>query len=269
MVRLVSRFLLMLALMFGMTAMMGVAAAQDAVPAHPSHIHEGTCDDLNPQPAYPLNDVTSVSPDAPAGAVEVGHSTIDVTLDELLASPYALNVHESGENVATYIACGNVAGPVVDGLLLIPLREQSDSSYYGIAALAGNDAGGTDVSVYIAPDAMGAMLATPVAEVAAPTEPAGETGAAEPGEVDAPMEVAVDIVDFTFSPQVLEVPVGTTVTWTNSDTSQHTATANDGTFDSGVLAQGDSFSFTFETAGTFDYFCEVHPNMTAQIVVTG
>jgi plastocyanin len=67
---------------------------------------------------------------------------------------------------------------------------------------------------------------------------------------------------------VLEVPVGTTVTWTNNDPSQHTATST-GNFDSGVLAQGGTFSFTFDTAGTYDYICSLHPNMTGQIVVTG
>ena len=239
------------------------ATAQDAAVApHPSHIHEGTCDNLNPQPAYPLTDVASVAPDAPSGAVEVGNTTVDVTLDELLAAPYAINVHESAENAANYIACGNIAGPVVGDLLLIPLRAQNDSGYYGIAALAPSDTGGTNVSVYIAPEGTAVPAATPVA--ATETTEATETAAAV-----APQEVQVAIQDFAFSPQVLEIPVGTTVTWTNNDTSQHTATANDGSFDSGILAQGGTFSFTFDTPGTYDYICSLHPNMTGQIVVTG
>ena len=80
-------------------------------------------------------------------------------------------------------------------------------------------------------------------------------------------EVAIDIVDFAFVPATIEVPVGTTVTWTNQDGAPHTATADDGTFDSGTLEQGGSFSFTFEEAGTYPYHCEIHPNMTAVIVV--
>lgn len=245
------------------------ATAQDsAVAPHPSHIHEGTCDDLNPQPAYPLTDVTAVSPDAPAGAVEVGNSTVDVALDELLAAPYAINVHESAENAQNYIACGNIAGPVVDGLLLIPLRAQNDSGYYGVAALAANDTGGTNVSVYIAPEATAMPAGTPVAATEAATETetvvATETMAAV-----APQEIQVAIQDFAFAPQVLEIPVGTTVTWINNDPSQHTATASDGSFDSGVLAQGGTFSFTFDTPGTYDYICSLHPNMTGQIIVTG
>jgi plastocyanin len=235
-------------------AIPGIAVtAQDATPAtavaHPSHIHEGTCANLNPNPAYPLNDVAAASADAPAGAVETATTTIDVSLDDLTAKPYALNVHESAENIQTYIACGDVAGPVVDGTLLIALREQSDSGYTGIAVLASNDAGGTDVTVYLAPPATVAAGGTPAAA--------------------ATQDQAVTIKDFAFSPQVLTIPVGTTVTWTNEDTTQHTVVAKDKAFASDILAQGDTFSFTFDTPGTFDYICSLHPNMTAQVVVTG
>lgn len=245
------RLLLTLAAALALFAVPGIAAtAQDAaVTPHPSHIHEGTCDALNPQPAWALSDVAAVAPDAPLGAVEVGVTTVDVSLDELLAAPYAINVHESAENVQTYIACGNIAGPVVDGTLLIPIRPQNDSGYSGIAELATNDAGGTDVSVYIAPEGMAVPGASPVA--------------------DAPQEVQVAIQDFAFTPQVLEVPVGTTVTWTNNDVTQHTVVASGDAFKSDILAQGDTFSFTFDTPGTYDYICSLHPNMTAQIVVTG
>ena len=247
--------------LFGISV--GAGTAQEAVAPHPSHVHAGTCADLDPNPAYPLNDVTPVSPEARPGDVEVGHSTIDVTLEALLASPYALNVHASAEDVATYIACGDIAGPVVDGLLLIPLREQNDSGYAGIAALAGNDAGGTNVSVYLAPGlfagADGAAAATPVAD---------ESAAPAQDEAAAPAEVAVTIADFAFSPNVLEIPAGTTVTWTNNDAAPHTATSTDGVWDSAILNTGDSFSVTFDEPGTFDYICSLHPNMTAQIVVT-
>jgi len=253
-------------------AMLGAAAsqvsAQDAhVGPHPSHVHTGTCAELDPTPTYPLNDVAPVAPDAPEGSVEVAHTTIDATLDELLASPFAINVHESAENPGNYISCGEIAGPVVDGLLLIPLREQNDSGYSGIAALGVNDAGGTNVSVYLASglhgtDAAVGGVSTPAAtETEAATETATEAVATE--------AVAVNIADFAFTPQVLEIPVGTTVTWTNNDSAQHTATAGNGAFDSGVLAQGDTFSFTFTEAGTYDYICSLHPNMTGQIVVTG
>lgn len=87
-------------------------------------------------------------------------------------------------------------------------------------------------------------------------------------QVRAQDAVAIDIVDFTFSPASVEVTEGTTVTWTNQDSAPHTATGDNGEFDTGQLAQGGSASVTFDTAGTYAYHCEVHPNMVASIVVT-
>jgi plastocyanin len=87
--------------------------------------------------------------------------------------------------------------------------------------------------------------------------------------VEAQDSAAVSIVDFAFQPASLEVAAGTTVTWTNNGQARHTATADDGTFDSGRLRPGESFSFTFNTPGTFAYHCDVHPDMTGTIVVTG
>lgn len=77
----------------------------------------------------------------------------------------------------------------------------------------------------------------------------------------------VTITGFAFSPATLSVAVGDTVTWTNEDSAPHTVTADDGTFDSGNLATGETFTQTFDTAGTYDYHCTVHPSMTATIVV--
>ncbi len=73
-----------------------------------------------------------------------------------------------------------------------------------------------------------------------------------------------------YSINVLTIPVGTTVTWVNDDEGQvHTSTAVDESFDSGFLAFGESWSYTFETAGDFEYFCTPHPWMRAMIVVEG
>jgi plastocyanin len=78
---------------------------------------------------------------------------------------------------------------------------------------------------------------------------------------------AVTIKDFAFDPPQLEVAVGATVTWTNQDGATHTVTGDNGEFDSGNLDTGKSFSFTFTTAGTYSYHCEIHPYMTATVVV--
>lgn len=82
------------------------------------------------------------------------------------------------------------------------------------------------------------------------------------------MEASVSMVDITFEPAEMTIEVGTTVTWTNDDTVAHTVTALDGSFLSGTLDPGGSFSHTFETTGTFDYRCEIHPTqMTGTIEV--
>ena len=79
---------------------------------------------------------------------------------------------------------------------------------------------------------------------------------------------AVEIADFAFAPDSSDVKVGDSVKWTNQDGTAHTVTADDGAFDSGNLAGGKSFSFTFEEAGTFAYHCNIHQSMTGTVVVT-
>ena len=81
-------------------------------------------------------------------------------------------------------------------------------------------------------------------------------------------DAAVEIENFAFGPDSITVTVGTNVTWTNMDESGHTVTSDDGDFDSGDLWQNDTFSFTFETAGTYAYHCTPHPGMTGTITVT-
>jgi plastocyanin len=79
--------------------------------------------------------------------------------------------------------------------------------------------------------------------------------------------VAVKIDNFVFGPQAITVPVGTTVTWTNSDDIPHTAVSADGVFKSKVMDTDEKFSYTFTKAGTYSYYCSVHPKMTGQVVV--
>jgi plastocyanin len=72
----------------------------------------------------------------------------------------------------------------------------------------------------------------------------------------------------SFSPNPVEVKVGETVTWVNDDSARHTVTSKDGVFDSRMMGKGQSFSFTFDKAGEYPYFCEPHPNMVGTVVVT-
>lgn len=78
---------------------------------------------------------------------------------------------------------------------------------------------------------------------------------------------SVTIADFQFSPGTITVHVGDTVTWANNGPSSHTATASDGSFNTGVLQRGASASHTFTQAGSFSYFCQIHHFMHGTIVV--
>ena len=79
----------------------------------------------------------------------------------------------------------------------------------------------------------------------------------------------VQIDNFSFGPAILTVPVGTTVTWTNRDDIPHTVVSTDDTktFKSKVLDTDEKFSVTFSKAGTYPYFCSIHPKMTAKVIV--
>jgi LPXTG-motif cell wall-anchored protein len=78
---------------------------------------------------------------------------------------------------------------------------------------------------------------------------------------------SVTIADFSFSPASLTINQGDTVTWVNNGPTPHSATANNGSFDTGILKAGQSASHTFGESGTFSYYCQPHPYMKATIVV--
>jgi plastocyanin len=80
-------------------------------------------------------------------------------------------------------------------------------------------------------------------------------------------EVAVKIDNFSFSPATITVPAGTTIRWTNRDDIPHTVVSEDKTFKSKVLDTDEQFTYTFTKTGTYNYFCSIHPKMTARVVV--
>jgi plastocyanin len=78
----------------------------------------------------------------------------------------------------------------------------------------------------------------------------------------------VKIDNFSFGPATITIPAGSTVTWTNNDDVPHVVTSDDGKmFKSKALDTDDRFSFTFTKPGTYNYYCAIHPKMTAKIVV--
>jgi plastocyanin len=82
-----------------------------------------------------------------------------------------------------------------------------------------------------------------------------------------PETTEVKIDNFSFGPADLTVPAGTTVTWTNRDDIPHTVVSTDKVFKSKVLDTDEKFSFSFSKAGTYPYFCSIHPKMTGKVIV--
>lgn len=78
-------------------------------------------------------------------------------------------------------------------------------------------------------------------------------------------EVTID--NFSFTPSTVTVSVGTAVRWTNRDDIPHTVVSDDKIFKSRALDTDEEFTYTFTKAGTYNYFCSLHPKMTAKIVV--
>jgi plastocyanin len=79
----------------------------------------------------------------------------------------------------------------------------------------------------------------------------------------------IEMANFAFTPATITIPVGTSVTWTNTDSVQHTTTSVDDLWKSGNLAKDASFSFTFDTPGTYEFMCSIHNSMKGTITVTG
>jgi plastocyanin len=99
----------------------------------------------------------------------------------------------------------------------------------------------------------------------AATTEAGGNGPAPSGEAE--RSAKVEIVEYTYGPDPVTVQAGGKVIWLNQDTAPHTATADDGSFDTGTLERGKLKSETFKQAGTFAYHCEIHPEMHGTVEV--
>jgi hypothetical protein len=172
-------------IVFAMAALtMPSAQAQEATPdpateaAHPVHIHSGTCDTLG-EVVYPLNDIVTYSitnsfsfgpaatPEAdamstPLPSVTATETTqvlfsvthVDAELGELVTGGFAINAHESAENIQNYIACGNIPACTTDACQLvtgvvIDLVPQNNSGYFGAARINADPEGGSSVAIFL------------------------------------------------------------------------------------------------------------------------
>jgi len=261
-VTLVAALMLMAGMAIGIGTR-GASADEDEAP-HPAHVHTGAC----PTPGdvvFPLSDVSEAgsmngTPMASSmvGAdtaipVESSETTISSSLQDLVSSPHAIVVHESAANIQNYISCGDIGGMMMGSDLAVGLGALNDSEESGVAWLHDNGDGTTNVAIFLTyTEAQGGDTGTPEATT---------------GDATSASAASVDIKGFAFNAPSLEVAVGTTVTWTNDDSTAHTVSQVGGGFDSGKIDPGATFSFTFTTAGTYDYFCQFHANMKGTIVV--
>jgi plastocyanin len=126
----------------------------------------------------------------------------------------------------------------------------------GLAACGGGGSDSTSSEAETAP---------PASEES--TEATGETESEAATGGEAAKSEKVDIVEFTYQPDPVVVQTGGKVIWQNQDTAPHTATGDDGSFDTGTIENGKLGSATFKEAGTFTYFCEIHPTMHGTVEV--
>jgi plastocyanin len=139
--------------------------------------------------------------------------------------------------------------PVRRGLTaLVPL-----ASGALIAAGCGGGSGDSGGGGSASPD-----TAAPSPATAAPDDNAGGSSGASQANIE----------NFAFAPKQLTAKVGETVTWKNDDSTSHTVTADDGSFDSGSLASEKTFTQKFDKPGTYRYHCALHSSMIATVVVT-
>lgn len=152
--------------------------------SHPAHIHEGTCETLGGV-VFPLENVVHIEPvterpetggmmESPeaedvademsddmmgtpgtgdmemmANVVAQSTTTVEASLDDILAAEHAINIHESAENIQNYIACGDITGTPEDGMLEIQINELNDSGYEGRATLIDSGNGTTNVVIQL------------------------------------------------------------------------------------------------------------------------
>lgn len=228
--RITGRFLSTTVLATALTVgLVGAGLAQDATPtagdemaspAYPNHFHLGTCDDLDPAPAYPLADlmfpswVASLSGEADAEVevvlpepgefgnapipAAVATTDLQVPLADILSGGHALNVHDASDP-SQYVACGNVGGvPDERGDLFVGLAENEDSGYAGAAWLHDNG-GSTTVVVFLTHPAaqpavaegLAAMVAAAAAEEAAAATAEAPAATPESATEDVPAATPV------------------------------------------------------------------------------
>jgi plastocyanin len=111
------------------------------------------------------------------------------------------------------------------------------------------------------------MLAISCAQANPGSGPKSSYASATASALAQPTGSEIKIDNFSFTPATLTVPVGTKVTWTNHDDIPHNIVSSGQKFKSKAMDTDDSFSNTFNEAGTYEYFCGLHPKMVGRVIV--
>jgi LPXTG-motif cell wall-anchored protein len=203
-----------------------------------------------------------VLPRAPLAADEQPVADADPSITTPSAPPTALpSTPPVAVPGASSTAPPSASHPAAPGSAPTPPSEPAPSGASGSAPSSASEPAAPLATV---PPASAPDTATPPADAAsersAPERPVLARAAA-PG--------AVTIADFSFRPATVTVDVGDSVTWSNQDDVEHTATGSSGSFDTGLIEPGASASATFDEAGSFSYICTPHPFMKGTVVVRG
>jgi len=125
------------------------------------------------------------------------------------------------------------------------------------------------IGVLLATAALSSCSGTPASRNTGAGPLPADTASARTASAGSPAAAGtLSIKDFAFTPAALTIKAGTTVTVTNHDSATHTWTATNKTFDSGELATGKTFTFTFTKPGTYSYICSIHASMHGTVTVT-
>lgn len=234
-----------------------LTGAQD-LDIHPAHTHTGSCvqpgeiiSTLSPvSSAYVVDGeamvVAEIVGSAAGVPVEYSSTTLPVTLSQLLAGQYIIDVKVSEEDQLNSVACGEIGGLMLGTTdLPIGMLPIDDSRHYGTAWLHDNGDGTTSLSIALIDAGGGAPVAT------------GAT-------------IPVSIQNFTYEPATITALAGDTVVFTNNDPVPHTVTQDPvgSGFQSAPIASGTTFELTIDEPGTYPFFCEFHPGMTGVIVAS-
>lgn len=189
-----------------------------------------------------------------------GGATLRLTRWIALAGDYARLVDLDDAEEAAWGAGVQIALPYTPHSLSLQATNTNTATIHGASRGADQVRWGFEFTV---PISLGRWFGSRVAAA-----PASERGGAPPAASDAaPADVRITMRNLAYMPARIEVDAGTTIEWRNEDQVDHTVTAVDGSWDSGTIRPGGAWRRTFDSTGTFDYFCTPHPFMKAIIVV--